>query len=104
MRTKTVPDHDGRRNGRTDLLIRTLLPSTLSRALVRSRQLRLCGAITRTFWAERRRPHRFGIGSFGYVNNYVRVGKAVVDTLGAFDLRFASDANSTGYTRNFRQR
>lgn len=41
-------------------------------------------------------------GSFGYVNNYVRVGKAVVDsTLGAFDLAFfASDANSSGWTRN----
>ncbi|MGJ0453548.1 MAG: TonB-dependent receptor family protein [Methylocystis sp.] len=41
-------------------------------------------------------------GSFGYVNNYVRVGKAVKDsTLGAFDLSFfASDANSSGYARN----
>ncbi|MDP3553852.1 TonB-dependent receptor domain-containing protein [Methylocystis sp.] len=41
-------------------------------------------------------------GSFGYVNNYVRVGKAVKDSvLGGFDLSFfASDANSTGYTRN----
>lgn len=41
-------------------------------------------------------------GSFGYVNNYVRVGKAVTDsTLGAFDLSFfASDANSAGYARN----
>lgn len=41
-------------------------------------------------------------GSFGYVNNYVRVGKAVKDsTLGDFDLAFfASDANSSGWTRN----
>jgi iron complex outermembrane receptor protein len=41
-------------------------------------------------------------GSFGYVNNYVRVGKAVKDSvLGAFDLAFfASDANSSGWTRN----
>jgi len=41
-------------------------------------------------------------GSFGYVNNYIRVGKAVVDsTLGAFDLAFfASDANSSGWARN----
>ncbi|HEY8124925.1 MAG TPA: TonB-dependent receptor [Methylocystis sp.] len=38
-------------------------------------------------------------GSFGYVNNYVRVGKAVKDsTLGAFDLAFfASDLNGNGY-------
>lgn len=38
-------------------------------------------------------------GSFGYVNNYVRVGKAVKDsTLGAFDLAFfASDANGSGF-------
>ena len=41
-------------------------------------------------------------GSFGYVNNYIRVGKAVKDSvLGAFDLAFfASDANSSGWTRN----
>lgn len=41
-------------------------------------------------------------GSFGYVNNYIRVGKAVKDsTLGAFDLAFfASDANSSGWARN----
>ena len=38
-------------------------------------------------------------GSFGYFNNYVRVGKAVKDSvLGAFDLAFfASDANGSGY-------
>ena len=41
-------------------------------------------------------------GSFGYVNNYIRVGKAVKDSvLGAFDLAFfASDANSSGWARN----
>lgn len=41
-------------------------------------------------------------GSFGYVNNYIRVGKAVKDSaLGAFDLAFfASDANGSGYARN----
>ena len=41
-------------------------------------------------------------GSFGYVNNYIRVGKAVKDSvLGGFDLSFfASDANSAGWTRN----
>jgi iron complex outermembrane receptor protein len=41
-------------------------------------------------------------GSFGYVNNYIRVGKAVKDSvLGGFDLAFfASDANSSGWTRN----
>ncbi|WP_171015191.1 TonB-dependent receptor [Methylocystis sp. B8] len=38
-------------------------------------------------------------GSFGYVNNYIRVGKAVKDSaLGAFDLAFfASDINGSGY-------
>lgn len=38
-------------------------------------------------------------GSFGYVNNYVRVGKAVKDAaLGGFDLSFfASDLNGNGY-------
>ncbi len=41
-------------------------------------------------------------GSFGYVNNYIRVGKAVKDSvLGDFDLAFfASDANSSGWARN----
>ncbi|MGJ0426051.1 TonB-dependent receptor family protein [Methylocystis sp.] len=38
-------------------------------------------------------------GSFGYVNNYVRAGKAVVDsTLGAFDIAFfASHTRGDGY-------
>ncbi|RNJ51096.1 TonB-dependent receptor family protein [Methylocystis hirsuta] len=38
-------------------------------------------------------------GSFGYVNNYVRVGKAVKDAvLGGFDLSFfASDLNGNGF-------
>ncbi len=38
-------------------------------------------------------------GSFGYVNNYIRVGKAVKDSvLGGFDLAFfASDANGGGF-------
>ncbi len=41
-------------------------------------------------------------GSFGYFNNYIRVGKAVKDdVLGAIDLAFfASDANSSGWNRN----
>ncbi len=39
-------------------------------------------------------------GSFGYVNNYIRVGKAVKDgVLGPIDLAFfLSDANGNGYT------